>query len=38
MKKILLSLSLLIGLGASAQIAFNGDFEDGTYGAIYFHF
>ena len=38
MKKILLSLSLLIGLGASAQIAFNGDFEDGTYGAIYGQF
>ncbi len=38
MKKILLSLSLMLGLGANAQIAFNGDFEDGTYGSIYGQF
>ena len=38
MKKILLSLSLLLGIGASAQLAFNGDFEDGTFGATYGQF
>ena len=37
MKKILLSLSLLVGFGASAQIAFNGDFES-NYGALYGQF
>ena len=38
MKKILLSLSLLLGIGASAQLSFNGDFEDGTFGGTYGQF
>lgn len=38
MKKILLSLSLLLGIGASAQLTFNGDFEDGTFGGTYGQF
>ena len=37
MKKILLSLSLLVGFGASAQIAYTGDFE-ANYGAVYGQF
>lgn len=38
MKKILLSLSLMIGLGANAQFTYNGDFEAGTFGAVYGQF
>lgn len=38
MKKILLACFLALGIGASAQLTFNGDFEDGTYGSAYGQF
>lgn len=38
MKKLLLSLALSLGLGANAQIAYNGDFEAGYSTAIYGQF